>query len=149
MHPLPNIPSNKLYHFVPINIILKQLGSNWNMKSKVRKHKKTVGRKRFVWIRVNWSLARPPKVIPRVPVKKRPPILCLINLSCTPFLVNFGPLIANMNSKFANFIMCGEEKIQCFYMTSGVSTNTPKSKIFFLKFKMDILIFNFFHFLEC
>jgi len=40
--------------------------------------------------------------------KKKHPILCLKILSCAPLLANLGPLIANMNLEFANFIMRGK-----------------------------------------
>jgi len=36
--------------------------------------------------------------------------LILINLFTTPLQANLDPLIANMNSKFSNFIMCGKLK---------------------------------------
>jgi len=57
------------------------------------------------------SLA-PSKVILGVHVKKRLPMLCLINLSITPLQANLGPVIANMNSKFIIFIKHGRKKIQ-------------------------------------
>jgi len=39
--------------------------------------------------------------------------------------VNLGPLIAKMNSKFANFITCGK-KIQCFPKGMSEGDNSPR-----------------------
>jgi len=57
-----------------------------------------------------------PSLIPqshsRGACKKKTPILYLINLSTTPILAN----LANMNSKFVNFITYGKYKISTFFL---------------------------------
>jgi len=60
----------------------------------------------FSWVEP--PLSYPLQVILRVHLKKRSPILCLINLSTTLALSIVGPTIANMNSKSVNFIKRGK-----------------------------------------
>jgi len=54
-----------------------------------------------------WAVLEPVCFLESPTLKKKNIVLHLINFSTTPLLDNLGPLIANLNSEFANFIMCG------------------------------------------
>jgi len=60
-------------------------------------------------VMVNRSPHSSPQSHSRGACKIKDPLFCAqLILSSIPFLANFEPLIANMNSKFANFIICGK-----------------------------------------
>jgi len=71
---------------------------------------------------------------------KKKTILYLINLSSTPLLTNLKPLIANMNSKFANIITCvANKKCQRFYSGMGEGVGSPWPWILCLPIQEDTL----------
>lgn len=72
------------------------------------------------------ALTRPLQVIPGVEKKKHQAFLCLIILHCAPLQPNLGTVIANMNSKVANFIVCGKQEISRFFQGSSDGVNSPQ-----------------------
>jgi len=66
----------------------------------------------------------PHSALPRVHVKKKPPILGHSRIYSWLYSSNLRPLIANMNSKFAKKIMCGKQGLPAG-PSKGVNSPRP------------------------